>query len=314
MLQCPRCGSTVPDGRTSCQICMAEIDPATAKAQGPTGLQAPDVKPAPEDQAPIVAGIPGVDRAQPAQQPQPQAPMPGMAPATEVRRTLAGDIIEVPAAPPPRPATPAAQQQPVMRPIPAVGAPRTPVGGPGRVAPRPQAGTPSPRPGAPVTVASRSSSGSAGAVVAIIVVLLLAVAGGGGWWWWTTREQPKQAATQFLTAVQKGDWKVVYNDVEFSADQKKKMPEDTFVKVMGFIGRMATLKEFKVNSVAVADGKTTVSITTTTSGTLVPGGSQTKTSDLPMIKVGGAWKVDSTGAGNAMGGVGGKVGKKLGLQ
>ena len=46
---------------------------------------------------------------------------------------------------------------------------------------------------------------------ALVLLVLLLAGGAAGWWYWQKQHAPAQAVDRFFEAVQKKDWKGVYN-------------------------------------------------------------------------------------------------------
>ncbi len=297
-MQCPKCGSGVRDGSTQCPICFAPLDPNAAQA-GPVGLQAPSLGThAPETE--VVAGIPGIDnpsgpRPNYLQQDSPSA---GMG-SGEVRMSLTGEVIEVPAASP-RPTGPSASGPTTMgRPTPPAASPR------GRYA------------GAPTRETASQGSGS-GTVVAIVLVLLLLVGGGaGGWWFWQQKQHsPEAAMNKFMTAFKGKDYKTMYQAIDFSGlpeASRTLITEDLFTTQMNLVGAFLTLKDFKVNSSTVNGDTATVNVSATAevgasaarlSGGKLQAGAQTDSKDFSLVRKNGEWKIDGSKNQNLFTGLG----------
>jgi hypothetical protein len=300
MQQCPKCGSSVPDGRTTCQICSAELDPQEAKVAGPIGLQAPLAPRAvAEDDDPANRpGIPGIDRPQEGQDVlSKQIGGGAQAAATggvELRRTLAGDVIEVPVAGPVRAGGPMLGQSPSqgqpMRPIPRQPAPGGPTIPPLRTGAGPTRGV----------SAEGTGSGSKAGIILLILVLLLGGGGAGGYWYWQ-QTRPAAAATLFFEAVQAKNWSSVYDQIELPAQAKGIVTRDAFVKLMGLVGSQIKIDSFKVVSSTINGDTATVKMSVT--GTLGKKSATTDTTDLNLRKVDGVWKIDATGAARGLPGL-----------
>lgn len=281
MQQCQRCGSGVPDGRATCQICSAPMAPAQ-----PEGGQQPERLPLAKP---------------PADRDEPQPGIPGLRPPTdpqlaptgegEVRRTLAGDVVEVPP-PSPRAAGPLAGQRPG---VPGPAAPRP--GGPMRPAS-------TLRPLGPSEEAEERPRRSAAqiALTVVTVLLVLSAAGGGaGFWFYQTRVAPGVPVAAFMEAFKQKQWKQAYQQIELPAAQKAAVTEETFATGMNTLGSLVTLQSYKVNDIKV-DGETArVNVTMVASGALLGGQTKTDTRDITVKRFDGVWKIDATSGGVPLG-------------
>ena len=255
MQQCPKCGSGVPDGRTTCHICFAELG-ADAQASGPAGLnfatpQSAAVTPQPTTGAgpltgepaaiPVpppptrAGGIPGLQN--PPQPPAAQS-LPGLpgiyAPQEDVSAAqpnylrgdasamapqsgMAGGEVRVSLTGEVIQAPPVTPQLPRS-----VGQPPS---GPGRAT---GPSMPARRP-APVRAAARDErpaekSGGSAVWLAVLLVLVLAGGGFGGWYWYNNRTNPKDQAVKALTAFKNMDWAALHSLIAFSEADKAKYP------------------------------------------------------------------------------------------
>ncbi|NLH99901.1 MAG: hypothetical protein GX446_10490 [Chthonomonadales bacterium] len=296
MQQCPKCASSVPDGRTTCQICSAELDPAQSKAVGPTGLQTPVVaRPLAEEEPTIKPGIPGIDR--PSEDDDVLAKQiggaqPAASGGVELRRTLAGDVIEVPVAAPSRPGGPLAGDAahgPGPRPLPRQGGP-----GGGSIPPL--------RSGKGPVRAVESDSGGSGSKLGVVLLVLLLLIGGGGaggyWYWQQTR--PAAAATLFFETFQQKKWGELYDQVILPDQVRSMVSRDMFERVMGAVGAGITVKSFKVESTKIEGDTATVKVSVSAT---IGGKDSNDTSDVMMKKVDGVWKVDGTAAARSVPGL-----------
>lgn len=303
MQQCPKCGSSVPDGRTTCQICSAELDPEQSKVAGPIGLQTPTApqRPAEEDDPANRPGIPGIDRVRDEDdvlQKQigggaPQASAGGV----ELRRTLAGDVIEVPVAPPPKAGGPMLGQtsQPGRGPSPI---PRR-AGPGGSTLPPLRTGR------GPVRGIEEGSGGSGSkiGVVLLILVLLLGGGGAGGYWYWQ-QTRPAAAVTTLMENLKAKNWGGVYDQIELPAQAKQFANRDTFIKVMGVLGANLRIDSYKVERGTITGDTATVKLTVTGKRGSESG---TDTTEVPLRKVEGVWKIDVTAVGKALPGLAPKL-------
>lgn len=297
MQQCPKCASSVPDGRTTCQICSAELDPQTSKVVGPTGLQTPVVnRPLVEDAPTIQPGIPGIDR--PSGEDDVLAKQIGggqSAPSggVELRRTLAGDVIEVPVAGPSRPGGPlagdASSRGAAPRPIPR----QTGPGGPTIPPLRSGAG--------PVRAGETSSAGSGSklGVILFVIVLLLGGGGAGGYWYWQ-QTRPAAATTLFLETFQQKKWGELYDQVILPDQVRSMVSRDMFERIMGAVGAGITVEGFKVESSTIEGDTARVKVTVSAT---VAGKKSDDTSEITLRKVDGVWKVDGTAAARSVPGL-----------
>lgn len=293
MQQCPKCASTVPDGRTECQICGAEMDPETTKVTGPTGLQNPVNGPRPltgdEDLGPM-PGIPGIDRPAEADdvlakqigggQPAPQG-------GVELRRTLSGEVIEVPVAAPQRAGGPmlgrAGASGTPPRPIPTAG----PAGRSGSAVPPLRSSA-----GPTRSVGDEGEAGgksSAGVVLLVLLILVLAGAAAGYWYWQQTR--PAAAVTLFMESVNAKKWDAVYDQVELPAQAKQAVSKDLFVKVMGMVGSQLTIDSYTIKGTKIEGDTAKVTVDSAVS---VGAKKSSSTGDISLKKVDGVWKIDAT--------------------
>jgi hypothetical protein len=299
MQQCPKCASSVPDGRTTCQICSAALDPEASKTAGPIGLQAPLAPQAfaDEDDPANKPAIPGIDR-QPEEMDVLQKQIGGgsamASGGVELRRTLSGDVIEVPVAAPQRPGGPMlgqagpAQGRSPMQPIPRQSAP----GGPSIPPMRSGGGA----------VRGGETSGGGGSKLGIVLLILILVLGGGGaagYWYWT-QTRPAAAATEFMGSLQKKDWDKVYDQIELPSQARGMVNRDRFVKVMGIVGGNLTVESFAVEGSTITGDTAKVKMRVKASF-----GNQKsdKADDIPLKKVNGVWKVDATGGARGMPGM-----------
>lgn len=305
MQQCPKCASSVPDGRTACQICGAEMDPETTKVTGPTGLQNPVNGPRPltgDEQLGPMPGIPGIDR--PAGEDDVLAKQIGggqqMAQSSmELRRTLSGDVVEVPVAGPVRPGGPmlgaggaSGPVGPPPRPIPTAG----PAGRSGTTLPPLRAG------GGPTrSMGSETSSGgksSAAIVLVVLLILILAGAAAGYWYWQQTR--PAAAVTMLMENLNARKWDAVYDQIELPEQAKSMVTKDTFVKIMGMVGAQRKIESYEIKSSKIDGDTATVTVAATVS---VGDAKKSDTGDIPLRKVNGVWKVDVTQGARGMPGM-----------
>jgi hypothetical protein len=300
-MQCPKCGSGVPDGSKQCHICFAPLDQAAAPS-GPIGLQTPPPRPQQADDDLLEPGIPGL-RPPPAEEgPPPNYLAPGVQPqgATgggggQVRVSLTGEVIEAPSSSAPHPMGPTAYPPPGAGPRP--GAPMPPPGPPSS---RGSYTMPARREYAP------AKKGSGGVVAVILVILLLAGGGGFGYWYWQKQRAPIVAADKLMKALQGKDWKTVYQMVEFPPEQKAMITEQVFEMGMGLVGNLITFKEYKIGSATITGDTAKVSVTATvelSSSLGSRGGTKTSTEDLPLKLVNGEWKLDASAAGYRGGGI-----------
>lgn len=306
---CPKCGSGVTSGASTCGICFYNLEQEAAAAV-PTAFKIPTASAAPreEEYAPI-PGIPGLDNRPPVDQ-QPAYPSVGAGGGSgDFRVSLTGEMIEV-AVPTPRnmPSSPSARP-------PGGGPPPVPVGV------RPPMGSPPPRPSGPPSRGSSSRTISArpaadeyagrksgaSALVIGLVVLLLAGGGAGGWWWYNNRTNPKDQAVKVLTALKSQDWKALYPLIAFSASDKAKFPDaETFAKdaneklggnpqaKVGLDQVFSTLSDISAGEPTYNGDKAEVP---TSSKINVGGMSVSLKGTAHLIKEGGIWKLNSTNGG-----------------
>jgi flagellar basal body-associated protein FliL len=325
MQQCLRCGSGVPDGRDTCQICKAPMIPAA-------GAEA-EKKPFSEEEIQeVTVGIPGIDNTPPAANPYGVPAQPGL--GGQVRVSLTGEVVEVPPPTPqgPRPGAPigmppgarppagAGSPVPPLRPVvpPVPGAPPPP--GAGTVPPMPS-GPATMRPG-PVTPARMSyprgaysetaPKKSGGVVIAIVVLLVLMAAGVvAGFWFYQQQRAPAVAVEQFMMALQKKDWKGVYAMLDIPDNMKGQLSESQFTQAMQLVGNMITIKQFKVGKVTREGDTASVELTVTVEmssqlAALSGGqsGEQVQNTSARLKNVNGQWKIPLDGLRSAMGSVG----------
>lgn len=312
MQQCGKCGSSVPDGRDTCQICFAKLEAGGAPV-GPIGLQTPQPhqRPADDDLAP---GIPGLRPAQTAQ----AGGIPGLYPQQtaeqepvanylsgsqqqttgptggEMRVSLTGEVFEAPPSLS-RPTGPAAYPGTAAGPGGRPGGSYSPPRGPARPAGRRSVAEAEEAP----------AKGNSLAAVFVLLIVLIGAGGAGGWWYWSNYVAPKNAVVNFMEAFKNKNWSGLYKSIEFPAESQAAMNESQFSMAMNMVGSMITLKEYSIEGVTPGDGYTTVKVKQTVelSGALAQlarqfgqGGSgpQTRTEDLKVIKKDGAWKIDGT--------------------
>lgn len=331
MKQCSRCGSGATDTATECAVCGNVFEgaaapaapaapPASPPAAPPSYLQSastaapaasPLAAPAPPPGAPSpltapppapvaaakveqVPGIPGLQH-------QPQGLGGG---SGEVRLSLTGEVMEVPA-PTQRGAGPGGYGPPAgARP-----------GGGGRPSGPPPSARGAARPG-PMREEVETKGGAAGIV--FLVLLIAALGSVGGWYWYNNRTNPKdQALAAYKALLKDQDWKTSYGLVAFSNAEKTKYPTaDAWAKhqeelMNSMPGAKAALEQLKAGVSEMTVGEPVM----TEKGADVPtsaklsimGQSLTFKGTAHMIKEGGIWKLDGTGAeGN-----GAKVGQDL---
>lgn len=138
-------------------------------------------------------------------------------------------------------------------------------------------------------------------------MLLLAGGGAFGFWYWQKQQAPTRAAEEFMAAFKSKDWKKFYNLIEFPEAAKAQLDEQKFVTAMGLVGNMVTLKSYKIGAMENKGDTATVKVTATVSTPAMmgmPAGDKTNTNDLPLKLVNGKWKLDATGAGGGMPGLG----------
>lgn len=322
-MQCPKCGATVKEGATECPICFAplqeqDVMPGLAPGAG-LGSVHHMALPKEEEYMPV-AGIPGIDRpgqsapprpnylapdAEPAAPlpnyltgTQPQSPIaPAAAPGAGVRVSLTGEVIPEPA-PSPQPIGPSYGARPVAGgPVP----PR-PTSRPGPAGPGPARAGAQPSHVIPARRSSGRSearSGGGGVALAIIVLIVLAAGGGGGWWWWQQKQRaPGVALEKALTAFKNGDYKAFYNSIAWPAGQQSSANEAVFEQEMSTMGKMVTLKDFKIGEIQNNGDTASVTVTQTVSfsGPLaaLAGSEKTSTQQVQMKQVNGEWKVDAS--------------------
>jgi hypothetical protein len=297
MQQCPKCGSGVPDGRTTCQICSAALGEAAGKPAGPIGLQLPETRPPEEAEAApnyLTGSIPGIDsNASPQGLRQPSQPSLG---GGEARVSLTGEVLEA-TAPSPRTTGPLAGS------IPGAGGPMG--AGPRPSGPLPQTAPARARVSGPISDEEAPRKKTSPLVTCLVIfVVLAAAAGAGGYWFYQTRVLPPATAVLFLQSMKMKDWKTAYKLIELPAAQKSMVTEDAFVKGMSAIGSLAALTDYKVNDVKIDGDTTKVNVTLTVEGKLFKGGPQTQTTDIPVKRFEGGWKVDASSGGLPMPGAG----------
>ncbi len=262
-MQCPRCGSGVAAEKTECPICGAVLPPPEQRPGAPRGLTAPV---APSGPPPLqtdepVAGIPGLPL-NPEEAPSPnylqpnylQPGQPGAPSTGSLRVSLTGETHEAPA-------------------------PSRTVGLNGS----------DPIPRRPVERERAPAKFGTGAIVAVVLLILVLAGGAAGWWYWQKQHAPAQTVDRFFEAVQKKDWKTVYNMLEFPEGQKK-VSEDQFTMVMGTLGSLFVIKEYKIDKVETNGDTASVTVTVTTG---VGGKSTTQTAPVPLKRVNGVWKLDA---------------------
>lgn len=303
MQQCPKCGSSVPDGRVQCQICGAEMDPESARTAGPTGLQNPVLGPKPlteEEAADLRPGIPGIDR--PGVRPEDEtdvlakqigggaaaAPQGGV----ELRRTLSGEVIEVPISAPPRAGGPMlGRSGPTPPPTP------IPTARPGG---RPT--VPPLRSGAgPVLAGEGASARKSSAGIILVVIVLLILAGGAAGYWYYQQTRPAAAVTQLIEDLNKHNWGAVYDQIELPSQLKSLVTRDMFQQAMALFGSNLKIESYEITGSKIDGDKATVSVKATTS---VGGKQHSSSGDVNLVRVNGVWKLDASGGAPRLPGVG----------
>lgn len=300
MQQCPKCFSSVPDGRTECQICGAALDPEAAKTAGPLGLKDPTQGPRPlteEEAAELRPGIPGIDRGGAPQEMDVLAKqigggMPAQQGGVELKRTLSGEVIEVPVSTPQRPGGPmlgrGAGPVPPPSPIPTARPGGRPV-------------VPPLRTGAGPVVAGEAaarSGSSAGVLLVILLVIVLAAGGGGYWYWLQTR--PAATVREFVENVNKHDWGAVYDQIELPAQLKGALTKDAFRQLMALGGGSLKIENYEIKGSRIEGDTATVNLAATVS---IGSFKQTDTNEVKLRKVDGVWKIDATSGAPRMPGM-----------
>ncbi|MCX6358580.1 MAG: hypothetical protein NT029_02140 [Armatimonadetes bacterium] len=274
MIVCPKCGSTVPDGRTTCQICSGPIDPVKDQG-GPIGLKVPEARTAPPAGAGTIAPVSGV----------PGLAQPAATPGVERRVSLSGEVIEVPIV----------QTRPTAGP-PTAGGPRPPSGGPAGPAPRAAGGIGMTRDERLAAARAPEQKSYAGLISAVVTLLVLAVAAMGGLMWYSNTALPANTATAFLEGIKAQKWAEVYDMVEFSAADRANTPKDKFVAQMEKMGKLATVTGFTVGEATVEGDTAKVKADVSVSIPML-GVSNTNAQSIPLKKAGFlAWKIDAEGA------------------
>lgn len=292
MQQCPKCFSSVPDGRTECHICGAAMDPEATKVAGPTGLQNPMQGPRPlteQQAAELRAGIPGIDRGGTSPQ-EPEVDVlakqiggAGVAQqgGVELRRTLSGEVVEVPVSTPVRPGGPMLGRSgatPTPAPIPTA-----------RPGGRPT--VPPLRTGSgPVMAGDAATSKSSAGVIVVILILILAAAGGFGYWYWM-QTRPKVAVAQFLDTFNKRDWGALYDQVELPEQIKGMVTKDVFRQAMTLVGSNIQIESYEIKESRLEGDRATVTVAISAS---IGGQKRSDTSQIPLRKVDGVWKIDAS--------------------
>ncbi len=289
MLQCSRCGSGVPDDRTTCHICNSPLEaaPQATAAKAPVvGAIKREGRAAAEPKA----GIPGIDNMPPADPYGTGKPPEIGGGGGEMRVSLTGETFEAPL-PMARPSGPSSGgSRPGTGPI-------RPGTGPIRPAAPPSSRGGYQMPARRVEAAPVKSGKGGGAV--LIVVLLLLIGGGAfGFWYYQKQQAPVKAATAFMDALKSKDWKALYGLMELPADQKSKVTAENFAQGMSMIGSMLTIEEYKVNSSTITGDTAKVNISAKAT---VMGQKSDKANDVPMKLVNGAWKLDASQPGGLMG-------------
>lgn len=288
MQQCPKCGCAVADGRTECNICGAALEGQAAGQVGPVGLQVPAGGPKPlteEEAQDIRAGIPGIDRpgepvvdvlAMQIGGAQAAAPQGG----TEVRRTLSGEVIEVPVSSPQRPGGPMLGRSGAVPP----GSPPGPAGRPASTIPPLRTGR-----GPVIAGQAAAKSGSSAGLIVLLLVIVLALGGAGGYWYWL-QTRPVAAVHQLISDINAHNWGAVYDQIEFSPELKAVVTKDLFTQAMSLIGSQIKIDNYEIQGSKIEGDRSTVTV----KGTSSVGGNQTTgTSDIKLVKVQGVWKLDA---------------------
>lgn len=303
MQQCPKCASSVPDGRTTCQICSAEMDPEVSKVSGPVGLQAPAAPMAflDDDDPANKAIIPGLDRPAPEQDVLQKQIGGGAAAPTggvELRRTLSGDVIEVPVAGPQRAGGPMMGQASsggqarsgMPQPIPRQAGPG---GGPT---------IPPMRSGGAVRGSQTEEGGGSGSklgVILLVLILLLGGGGAGGYWYWQ-QTRPAAAATLFMDSLQQKNWGAVYDQIELPAEAKGMLNRDGFVSLMGTVGSNLKVESYKVEGATITGDTAKVKVRVVAT---MGKNKSDKTEEMPFRQVNGVWKLDATAGARSLPGL-----------
>jgi len=242
-----------------------------------------------DEAAEVLPGIPGIDRPGAKQEEDVLAKQIGGGAASapqggvELRRTLSGEIIEVPVSPAPRTAGPMLGKSGPQSPPPIPTA---------RPSGRPT--VPPLRAGSGPIIAGEEAAGkksSVGIIVTIIVIVLLAGAAAGYWYYMQLR--PIAAVTQVIDDINRHNWGAVYDQIELPSEIKGMVTRDVFEKAMSMVGSNLKIEDYKVTSPRIEGDKATVTVTSTA---VVGNKKNTSTSDVHLIKVNGVWKIDATGS------------------
>jgi hypothetical protein len=283
--QCERCGSGVPDANEKCQVCGAPMAaPIEAQPTAAPAAPAPAAAPPSPTMTDAAARIPGLHT-----QPEatPSYSQPASTGSGDIRVSLTGDVMEVPA-PSPRGTGPGGYGPPM-------GAPRA--GGPAGAAPTRG------RYGLPVQEAPAKSG--AGAVIGIVLlVLFLAGAGAGGWWWYNNRTNPKEQAQKVADAMNQRDWKALFYLCAWSSSSRVGPGDaDEFARASDTafnqgLSSAPPQVQAAVNTLKMAVGEpkidgSTADVPTTTTMTIGPV-TVTFKGTAHMIRQSGIWKLDLT--------------------
>lgn len=293
MITCPRCGNAVDETtRTTCPTCLTPLQSQAGSpplnAPQPPGGQPGQAVPLNAPPAQPLNAPPG----QPGMAPQAGAlPPPSASMHPQVRRTLAGDVIEeTPAATAYQPTQPGGYAGGAHGGMPSPGGP-------------PMTSRPAGYPGARRGETASAQKAGGGAGLAVVVVTLLLLGGFGGWWFMAHRSNPKQQADKFFVALKALDFKGIYETME--VDTAKYPTEDSFVQQnkeqMDKAPGAAELAKGLLSSMEATTGEPTINGDEATVPVTMKISFQGQTTQrnlpLKMKNIGGIWKVSKDNQG-----------------
>jgi hypothetical protein len=154
--------------------------------------------------------------------------------------------------------------------------------------------------------AAAREPGGSGAKVLLLLLLLAAC--GAFYWYWQQKQAPIQTVDRFCSAVKNGDWKTVYDLIDWSAGGNKPMDEKTFVGTASLSKGFLTVTEYKLGSPKNDKDAIVIPVTVSANVTVIGGSKQrTDTLDIECSRINGAWKVRPRIRGDFLG-IGGLLG------
>jgi hypothetical protein len=148
---------------------------------------------------------------------------------------------------------------------------------------------------------------SGGSGTKALLLLLLLAACGAFYWYVQQRQAPVKTVDRFCAAVKNGDWKTVYDLIDWSASSSH-VDEKTFTGTAGLSRGFLTVQDYKLGSPRAEGDGFIVPVTVTANVAVIGGTKQrTDTLDIECRKVSGDWKMRPHIRGDFLG-IGGLLG------